>query len=69
MGRALVATSYEPPAIIERMMEEGKRGARDGKGLYDWRGRDLAAYQRDLVGRYVELFRHLRLLPPPRTSE
>ncbi|HEY9530655.1 MAG TPA: 3-hydroxybutyryl-CoA dehydrogenase [Burkholderiales bacterium] len=69
MARALDAPRYEPPGIIRRLMEEGKRGAREGQGLYDWRGRDLAAYQRDLVGRYVELFRHLRLLPPPRTSE
>ena len=69
MARALAAPRYQPPAIVERLMQEGKRGAREGQGLYDWRGRDLAAYQRDLVGRYVELFRHLRLLPPPRTSE
>jgi 3-hydroxybutyryl-CoA dehydrogenase len=69
MARALNAPRYQPPAIVERLMQQGTRGAREGQGLYDWRGRDLAAYQRDLVGRYVELFRHLRLLPPPRTSE
>lgn len=34
-------------------------------GLYDWRGRDMAEYQRALVGRYVALFRHLGLLAPP----
>jgi hypothetical protein len=48
-------------------MESGKRGAREGEGLYDWRGRDLAAYQRELVGRFVALFRHLELLRPPKT--
>ncbi len=68
MARALDAPRYEPPAIVRRLMQEGKRGAREGQGLYDWRGRDLRAYQRELVGRYVELFRHLRLLPPPGTS-
>jgi len=67
MARALDAPRYEPPAIVKRLMEQGKRGAREGQGLYDWRSRDLAAYQRELVGRYVELFRHLRLLPPPGT--
>jgi len=67
MARALDAPRYEPPAIVRRLMEEGKRGAREGQGLYDWRSRDLAAYQRELVGRYVALFRHLRLLPPPGT--
>ena len=65
MARALHAPRYEPPAIIRRLMEEGKRGTREGEGLYDWRGRDLGAYQRDLVGRYVALFRHLGLLQPP----
>ncbi len=65
MARALEAPRYEPPAIVERLMRSGKRGAREGEGLYDWRGRDLAAYQRELVGRFVALFAHLRLLPPP----
>jgi 3-hydroxybutyryl-CoA dehydrogenase len=65
MARALDAPRYEPPAIVERLMREGKRGAREGEGLADWRGRDLAAYQKALVGRFVALFSHLKLLPPP----
>jgi 3-hydroxybutyryl-CoA dehydrogenase len=68
MARALEAPRYEPPAIVRRLMEQGKRGAREGEGLHDWRGRDLAAYQRELVGRFVRLFGHLRLLPPPGPS-
>jgi 3-hydroxybutyryl-CoA dehydrogenase len=64
MARALNAPRYEPPALVKRLMEEGKRGTREGEGLYDWRGKDLGAYQRDLVGRYVALFRHLGLLKP-----
>jgi 3-hydroxybutyryl-CoA dehydrogenase len=67
MARALDAPRYEPPALIRTLMESGKRGAREGEGLYDWRGRDLAAYQRELVGRFVALFRHLELLRPPKT--
>ena len=62
MARALNAPRYEPPALVKKLMEEGKRGTREGEGLYDWRGRDLAAYQRDLVGRYVALFQQLGLL-------
>jgi 3-hydroxybutyryl-CoA dehydrogenase len=65
MARALDAPRYEPPALIRRLMEEGKRGAREGEGLYDWRGRDLPAYQRELLGRFVALFRYLQLLRPP----
>ena len=66
MAKALDAPRYEPPALVKRLMEEGKRGAREGEGLYDWRGRDLAAYQKDLLGRYVRLFRYLEMLPPPK---
>ena len=69
MARSLEAPRYEPPAIVERLMREGKRGAREGEGLYDWRGRDLAAYQRELLGRFVALFSHLRLLPPPGAAD
>ena len=64
MARALDAPRYEPPALIRELMEAGKRGAREGEGLYDWRGRDLVSYQRDLVARYVALFRHLGLWRP-----
>jgi 3-hydroxybutyryl-CoA dehydrogenase len=65
MARALDAPRYEPPEIVARLMREGRRGARDGEGLYDWRGRDLTAYQRELVGRFVALFRHLGMLAAP----
>jgi 3-hydroxybutyryl-CoA dehydrogenase len=69
MAQALEAPRYEPPEIVRRLMEEGKRGAREGEGLYDWRGKDPAAYQRELVGRFVALFRHLELLPPPGAAD
>jgi len=65
MAQALDAPRYAPPAIVERLMQEGRRGAREGQGFYDWRNRDLDAYQRDLLGRFVGLLKHLRLLPPP----
>ena len=63
MAQALNAPRYDPPALIERLMSEGRRGTREGEGLYDWRNRDAVAYQRELVGRYVALFRHLGLFP------
>jgi 3-hydroxybutyryl-CoA dehydrogenase len=64
MARALDAPRYEPPALVKSLMDQGKRGTRDGQGLYDWRGRDLGAYQRELVGRYVALFKQLGLVKP-----
>ena len=69
MAKALDAPRYEPPAIVERLMREGKRGAREGEGLADWRGRDMAAYQRELIGRFVALFAHLKLLPRPGAAD
>ena len=66
MAKALAAPRYEPPALIRRLMEEGKRGAREGEGLYDWSGRDLPAYQQDLLRRFVTLFDYLKLLPRPK---
>ena len=68
MARALDAPRYEPPPIIERLMHEGKRGAREGQGLYDWRGRDLEAYQRDLLRRFATLFASLQLLPKSKSG-
>jgi len=65
MAQALGAPRYEPPQIVHRLMDAGKRGAREGEGLYDWRGRDLAVYQEELIGRYVSLYRHLAMLPAP----
>ena len=65
MARALNAPRYDPPEVIRRLMQEGKRGAREGEGLYDWRGRDLGEYQRDLLSRFVALFSYLKLLRPP----
>jgi 3-hydroxybutyryl-CoA dehydrogenase len=65
MARALAAPRYDPPAIVKRLMDEGRRGAREGQGLLDWRGRDPVAYQRDLFGRFIALFRHLGQLQPP----
>ncbi|HUO85283.1 MAG TPA: 3-hydroxyacyl-CoA dehydrogenase family protein [Thermoanaerobaculia bacterium] len=30
---------FEPPALLRRMVEEGKLGKKSGKGFYDWTGR------------------------------
>ena len=63
--RALGAERFRPPAIIEAKMKAGERGLRDGVGLYDHRGRDVAAYTREVLARQVDLFRHMGLLPAP----
>jgi 3-hydroxybutyryl-CoA dehydrogenase len=63
--RALAAERFRPPAIIEAKMRAGERGLREGVGLYDHRGRDVAAYTRELLARQVDMFRYMKLLPAP----
>lgn len=63
MAKALGEARFEPAAIVERYMHEGRRGLRDGKGFFDWRDVDATAYRRDLLARQLALLRHLGLAP------
>jgi 3-hydroxybutyryl-CoA dehydrogenase len=63
LAKALGEPRFEPPAIVERYMHEGRRGLRDGQGFFDWRGADTQAYRRDLLARQLALLRHLGLAP------
>jgi 3-hydroxybutyryl-CoA dehydrogenase len=56
---------YTPPAIIARLMDEGKKGLREGEGFFDWRNTDVPAYRRDVLSRLVGTLRHQGLLRPP----
>ncbi|TAN48171.1 MAG: 3-hydroxybutyryl-CoA dehydrogenase [Betaproteobacteria bacterium] len=57
---------YQAPAIVERLMRENRNGLRSGEGFYDYRGRDLQAYRRDVLGRTLGQLRHAGLHRPPR---
>ena len=57
---------YAPPAIVERLMHEGKVGLRSGEGFYDYRNRDLAAYRKDALARVLGMLRQAGLYRPPR---
>jgi 3-hydroxybutyryl-CoA dehydrogenase len=48
------------------MMREGRNGLRSGEGFYDYRGRDLAAYRKDVLARTLGMLRHAGLQRPPR---
>ncbi len=54
---------FSSPDIVERNMREGRKGLRDGVGFYDYRDRDIAAYQRQRLAEFVGLLNHLSLLP------
>ena len=57
---------FTAPPIVDRLMAEGRNGLRDGSGFFDWRGRDAAAYRRDVLSRTLAMLRHAGLQRPPR---
>jgi 3-hydroxybutyryl-CoA dehydrogenase len=57
---------YTAPAIVDRLMREGKIGLKSGQGFYDHRKRDLPAYRKDVLSRTLGALKHARLFRPPR---
>ena len=47
------------------MMEEGRLGLKTGSGFYDYQGRDVAAYRRDVLARTLAQVRDAGLWRPP----
>jgi 3-hydroxybutyryl-CoA dehydrogenase len=60
---------YQPPAIIEAHMRAGKKGLREGHGIFDWSKVDVPAYRRDVLARLVGMLRHQQLLRPPASND
>ncbi|MCW5660379.1 MAG: 3-hydroxybutyryl-CoA dehydrogenase [Burkholderiaceae bacterium] len=65
MAGSIDAKRYTAPAIVERMMQEGRLGLKTGSGFYDYTGRDVAAYRRDVLARTLGMLRHAGLWRPP----
>jgi len=63
LSEALGDPRYASPDIIERYMSEGRNGLRDGEGFYDWSGKDVGAYRRQITARIVDLLRFANKLP------
>src|SRR3954470_8133000 len=49
LSASIDAERYRAPAILGRMMEEGRLGLKTGSGFYDYRDRDVRAYRRDVL--------------------
>ncbi|MDQ8030537.1 MAG: 3-hydroxybutyryl-CoA dehydrogenase [Bordetella sp.] len=54
---------FQAPAVIERNMEQGRNGLRDGQGFYDYAGRDIGAYRLQRLGELVRRLEVMDLLP------
>jgi 3-hydroxybutyryl-CoA dehydrogenase len=65
MAASVDAARYTAPAIVDRMVEQGHLGVKTGSGFYDYSGRDIAAYRRDVLARTLAMLRHAGLWQPP----
>ena len=64
MAAALDAERYRAPAIVGQMVDSGRLGVKTGTGFYDYAGRDLAAYRRDVLARTLAQLEHSGLWRP-----
>jgi 3-hydroxybutyryl-CoA dehydrogenase len=65
MAGSIDAVRYAAPPIVGRMVEQGRLGLKTGSGFYDYTGRDLAVYRRDVLGRMLAIIEHAGLWQPP----
>lgn len=61
----LGAERYAPPDTVRENMESGAIGVKTGRGFHDYTGRDMDAYQKETLGRFLALLSHYDLLKPP----
>ena len=61
MAGSVSRERYTAPAIVDRMVAEGRLGLKTGSGFYDYAGRDVAAYRRDVLARTLGMLRHAGL--------
>jgi 3-hydroxybutyryl-CoA dehydrogenase len=65
MQASVDVNRYAAPPIVGRMVAEGKLGLKTASGFYDYAGKDLAAYRRDVLARVLGQLRHAGLWKPP----
>jgi 3-hydroxybutyryl-CoA dehydrogenase len=65
LSGALGDDRHAAPDIINDMMAKGDTGLRAGKGFYDYGDRDVDAYQRETLRKFMDLLAHLELMPRP----
>ena len=55
---------FAAPKVIEDNMSSGRNGLRDGQGFLDYASMDVPAYQRERLGAFVAMLRHMDRMPP-----
>jgi len=65
LSQALDSPRHAPPPEVDAMMRAGQRGMREGRGYYDFRDRDVEAYRREKLSRFVRLLDQLGRIPAP----
>jgi 3-hydroxybutyryl-CoA dehydrogenase len=60
------AERYTAPEIVQRLMRDGHVGLKSGQGFYDYRGRDVRTYRKDVLARTLGELRQAGLYRPPR---
>ncbi len=65
LSKALDSPRHAPPEEVTRMMEDGRKGMREGQGYYDFRDMDVDAWQKEKLTRFVTLLGGLGQIPKP----
>ena len=65
MSASVSAQRYTAPAIVDEMVAQGRLGLKTGSGFYNYEGRDIAAYRRDVLSRTLGMLKHAGLWRAP----
>ncbi|MFZ2651046.1 MAG: 3-hydroxybutyryl-CoA dehydrogenase [Burkholderiaceae bacterium] len=65
MSASIDAARYQAPAILERLIAQGRLGLKTGSGFYDHQGRDIPAYRSDVLARTLGMLQHAGLWRRP----
>lgn len=66
LAETVSAGRYTAPDNVQRLMREGNLGLKTGRGFYDYSGRDLRAYRKDVLARTLGELRQSGRFRPPR---
>ncbi len=68
MAASIDPHRYATPTIVADKMAQGQLGLKTGAGFYDYDGRDIAAYRRDILSRTLAMLQHAGHWHPPATT-